>query len=86
MNRILPEGSGPSTPSVSSTVDDFYLDRAIDLAWLGSGKTLANPMVGAVVARDGRIVGEGYHEAFGLAHAETVALDRAGEWARGATL
>ncbi len=86
MNRILPEGSGPSTPSVSSTVDDFYLDRAIDLAWLGSGKTLANPMVGAVVARDGRIVGEGYHEAFGLAHAETVALDRAGERARGATL
>jgi len=72
--------------SVSPTADDFYLDRAIDLAWLGSGRTLANPMVGAVVARDGRIVGEGYHEAFGLAHAETMALDQAGERARGATL
>jgi diaminohydroxyphosphoribosylaminopyrimidine deaminase/5-amino-6-(5-phosphoribosylamino)uracil reductase len=71
---------------VSATVDDFYLDRAISLAWLGAGRTLANPMVGAVVTKDGRIVGEGYHEAFGLAHAETVALDEAGAEARGATL
>jgi diaminohydroxyphosphoribosylaminopyrimidine deaminase/5-amino-6-(5-phosphoribosylamino)uracil reductase len=86
MNRILPEGLGPLTSSVSPTADDFYLDRAIDLAWLGSGKTLENPMVGAVVTRDGRIVGEGYHEAFGLAHAESVALDQAGQRARGATL
>ncbi len=88
MNRILPSarGLGPSTSSVSATADDFYLDRAISPAWLGSGKTLANPMVGAVVVEDGRIVGEGYHEAFGLAHAETVALDQAGEKARGATL
>jgi diaminohydroxyphosphoribosylaminopyrimidine deaminase/5-amino-6-(5-phosphoribosylamino)uracil reductase len=86
MKRMLPEGLGLSITSVCSTADEFFLDRAIDLAWLGSGKTLANPMVGAVVVKGGRIVGEGYHEAFGLAHAETVALDQAGKRARGATL
>ena len=49
MNRILPStrGVGPARSSVSATVDDFYLDRAISLAWLGAGRTLANPMVGA---------------------------------------
>ncbi len=69
-----------------STADEFYLDRAIDLAWLGAGKTLSNPMVGAVVVRNGLVVGEGYHAAFGSNHAERVALDRAGEHALGATL
>ncbi len=60
--------------------------RALDLAAMGRGRTAPNPPVGAVVVRDGRIVGEGYHSAAGQAHAETVALADAGPLARGATL
>jgi len=60
--------------------------RALELAGLGRGRTAPNPPVGAVVVRDGRIVGEGYHRAAGQAHAETVALAEAGPLARDATL
>lgn len=64
----------------------YYMRRALDLARKGRGFTSPNPMVGAVVAKDGRIVGEGYHQAAGLPHAEVNALDDAGPEARGATL
>lgn len=60
--------------------------RALELAALGHGRTAPNPPVGAVVVRDGRIIGEGYHRAAGQAHAETIALAEAGTLARGATL
>ncbi len=60
--------------------------RALDLALEGWGKTAPNPMVGAVLVRDGVVVGEGYHARFGEAHAEVAALRAAGERARGATL
>ncbi len=60
--------------------------RALDLAREGWGKTAPNPMVGAVLVRDGVVVGEGYHAQFGAAHAEVAALQAAGEGARGATL
>ncbi len=60
--------------------------RALDLAREGWGQTAPNPMVGAVVVRDGVVVAEGFHARFGADHAETVALRRAGEAARGATL
>ncbi len=60
--------------------------RALELAREGWGQTAPNPMVGAVVVRDGRIVSEGFHARFGADHAEAVALRRAGEAARGATL
>lgn len=60
--------------------------RALELAALGRGRTAPNPPVGAVVVRDGQIVGEGYHHAAGQAHAETLALAHAGPLARGATL
>ena len=66
--------------------DEAYMERAIELARRGSGLVSPNPMVGAVVVSDGAIVGEGSHEGPGLPHAEVVALDRAGERARGATL
>ncbi len=62
------------------------MERALSLAALGRGRTAPNPPVGAVVVRDGRIVGEGHHAAAGTAHAETIALDAAGPLARGATL
>jgi diaminohydroxyphosphoribosylaminopyrimidine deaminase/5-amino-6-(5-phosphoribosylamino)uracil reductase len=60
--------------------------RALELAREGWGQTAPNPMVGAVVVRDGRIVGEGYHARFGEAHAEIVALRAAGDRARGAKM
>jgi len=62
------------------------LDRAVELAERGRGTTDPNPVVGAVVVRDGEVVGEGWHERMGGPHAETVALEAAGERARGATL
>ncbi len=66
--------------------DQFFMQRALDLARKGRGFTSPNPMVGAVVVKDGQIVGEGYHRAAGLPHAEVNALDAAGEDAAGATL
>ena len=62
------------------------LERALELAELGRGTTHPNPVVGAVVVRDGEIVGEGWHERAGGPHAEVVALQAAGDQARGATL
>ncbi len=60
--------------------------RALELARAGWGQTSPNPMVGAVVVRDGAIVGEGAHRQFGGPHAEVEALSAAGSRARGATL
>jgi len=60
--------------------------RALSLAQQGWGQTAPNPMVGAVVVRDGAIVGEGFHARYGEPHAEIVALKVAGERAKGSTL
>ncbi|HEV8471918.1 MAG TPA: bifunctional diaminohydroxyphosphoribosylaminopyrimidine deaminase/5-amino-6-(5-phosphoribosylamino)uracil reductase RibD [Methylomirabilota bacterium] len=60
--------------------------RALELAERGRGLTSPNPIVGAVVVRNGEIVGEGFHERAGAPHAEVVALAAAGPRARGATL
>src|SRR3954463_16477572 len=49
---------------------ESFMIRAIALARLGAGHTLSNPMVGSVLVYDGRIIGEGYHEKYGEAHAE----------------
>jgi diaminohydroxyphosphoribosylaminopyrimidine deaminase / 5-amino-6-(5-phosphoribosylamino)uracil reductase len=62
------------------------LERALELAERGRGTTRPNPVVGAVVVRDGSVVGEGWHERKGGPHAEVFALQAAGERARGATL
>ena len=66
--------------------DEHFLRRALRLAARGRYGVGCNPMVGAVVVREGRIVGEGYHAQRGGPHAETEALRAAGEAARGATL
>jgi len=66
--------------------DETFMDMALELARLGMGTTSPNPMVGAVVVKDGRVVGKGYHEKAGGPHAEAAALDAAGPHARGATL
>ncbi len=60
--------------------------RCLELAERGGRLTAPNPRVGAVVVRDGRVIGEGWHRRAGEPHAEAVALDAAGEAARGATL
>ncbi|HWO88605.1 MAG TPA: bifunctional diaminohydroxyphosphoribosylaminopyrimidine deaminase/5-amino-6-(5-phosphoribosylamino)uracil reductase RibD [Gemmatimonadales bacterium] len=60
--------------------------RALGLAWNGWGRVGGNPLVGAVVMRDGVVVGEGWHSDFGGPHAERVALAASGERSRGADL
>jgi diaminohydroxyphosphoribosylaminopyrimidine deaminase/5-amino-6-(5-phosphoribosylamino)uracil reductase len=60
--------------------------QALDLAWRGWGRVQPNPLVGAVVLRDGELVGQGWHPEFGDRHAEAVALAGAGDRARGATM
>ncbi|MBI5758667.1 MAG: bifunctional diaminohydroxyphosphoribosylaminopyrimidine deaminase/5-amino-6-(5-phosphoribosylamino)uracil reductase RibD [Planctomycetales bacterium] len=78
--------SPPSTTSADPAAVSA-MRRALELAKRGEGFVEPNPMVGAVmVAADGRIVGEGYHQRYGEAHAEVHALAQAGTLARGATL
>ena len=60
--------------------------HALDLAWRGWGRVHPNPLVGAVILAAGEPVGEGFHAEFGGPHAEAVALEQAGERARGATM
>ncbi len=66
--------------------DEAFLKRALRLARKGQGYVSPNPMVGAVVVREDRVVGEGFHQRFGGDHAEVEALRAAGEESRGATL
>jgi diaminohydroxyphosphoribosylaminopyrimidine deaminase/5-amino-6-(5-phosphoribosylamino)uracil reductase len=66
--------------------DQAFMEMALDLAVKGRGFTSPNPMVGAVVVKDGNVVGSGYHEAVGKAHAEVNAIEDAGNLAKGATL
>src|SRR6476619_46532 len=63
-----------------------YSREALDLAGKGRAQASPNPMVGAVLVRDGEVVGRGFHTYAGRKHAEIVALDEAGDRARGATL
>lgn len=65
--------------------DREYMGRALALAALGRGRTSPNPMVGCVVVRDGRVIGEGYHQRAGEPHAEVNAINAAGD-VSGATI
>jgi len=65
---------------------ELMMNLALELAQNGRGFTSPNPMVGAVVVKDGKIVGKGWHKAYGQAHAEVNAIDDAGELAKGADL
>lgn len=67
--------------------DSFnYMQRALELARQGLGRTAPNPPVGAVIVKDARVVGEGYHPGAGQPHAEIFALRQAGTAARGADI
>ena len=71
---------------IRSTDDAHFMALALRIGRRGLGRTWPNPAVGAVVVKDGVIVGRGWTQAGGRPHAETVALARAGADARGATL
>jgi len=62
------------------------LQRALKFAGQAKGRTSPNPLVGAVIVKNGKIIGEGYHQKVGTPHAEVHALNAAGENAKGATL
>jgi len=76
-----PPGSG-----MFSDFDRFAMQRALTLAARGLETTDPNPRVGCVVAQRGRVIGEGWHERAGEAHAEIAALRAAGNQAAGATV
>jgi diaminohydroxyphosphoribosylaminopyrimidine deaminase/5-amino-6-(5-phosphoribosylamino)uracil reductase len=65
---------------------DRWMARALELAQQGAAQTSPNPMVGAVLVQDERVIGEGFHTYAGLHHAEVLALEQAGPAGRGATL
>jgi len=71
---------------MDEVLDEKYMARAIELAQKGIGGVNPNPLVGAVVVKDGKIIGEGWHKKFGGPHAEVWALNEAGENAEGATI
>ncbi len=66
--------------------DEHAMRRALELALRGTGRVSPNPRVGCVIVKEGRIVAEGWHAAYGAPHAEIMALEQAGQEARGATL
>jgi len=66
--------------------DKYFMKMALELAWNGLGFTSPNPMVGAVIVKDGKVVGKGYHKAVGEAHAEVDAINDAKGSAAGGTL
>lgn len=78
--------SSPPDSSDPAGTPEFWMRRALAEAGRGLGAVEPNPMVGAVIVRDGRPVSAGHHARFGGPHAEVVALEQAGEAARGATI
>lgn len=72
--------------SADGSIDERFMRLALELAARGGSATRPNPMVGAVVVREGRIVGQGYHRRPGEPHAEALALASAGDLANRATL
>ncbi len=71
---------------MSTTDDRRYMERAIELARKGEGWVHPNPLVGAVIVRDGRVIGEGFHEKYGQLHAERNAIASLKETAEGASI
>ena len=71
---------------VSRELDLHFLDLTLTLAAKGEGHVKPNPLVGAVVVNDGIVVGRGFHRYEGIKHAEVLALEEAGQRARGATV
>ena len=77
--------SADADGSLPAEADERFMARAVELARRGAGWTSPNPLVGAVIVRDGRIIGEGWHHRFGGPHAEREALAACSESPAGAT-
>lgn len=71
---------------MEENINKKYMRMAIELAKKGAGAVNPNPMVGAVVVKNGEVIGRGYHKFFGGSHAEVYALEEAGRDAEGATI
>ena len=71
---------------MEENINEKYMRMAIELAKRGAGGVNPNPMVGAVVVKNGKVIGRGYHKFFGGPHAEVYALEEAGKEAEGATI
>ena len=71
---------------MEENINEKYMRMAIELAKKGAGGVNPNPMVGAVVVKNGEVIGRGYHKFFGGPHAEVYALEEAGKEAEGATI
>ena len=71
---------------MEENINEKYMRMAIELAKRGAGAVNPNPMVGAVVVKNGKVIGEGYHKFFGGPHAEVYALEDAGKEAEGAAI
>lgn len=71
---------------MEENINEKYMRMAIELAKRGAGAVNPNPMVGAVVVKNGEVIGRGYHKFFGGPHAEVYALEEAGEKAEGTTI
>lgn len=76
---------GIGTGKMIGLTDEYYMRRALRLARKGAGKTSPNPLVGAVIVREGTIIGEGCHRRCGENHAEINAIESATETVAGAT-
>ena len=75
-----------TTDEAFTQADKAYMKRALDLAALGAGQVSPNPLVGAVLVKDGRLIGEGWHRGYGGKHAEAEAIAAASEHPAGADL
>lgn len=64
---------------MNSTSNEFFMQRCLELAAMGAGRVAPNPMVGAVLVHQGRIIGEGYHQQYGQAHAEVNCVNSVAE-------
>ena len=71
---------------MARATDIKFMRRTLQLAQKGSGFVSSNPMVGAVIVKNGKVIGEGFHQRFGEAHAEINAIESASQPVRGATL
>ncbi|BAY84878.1 riboflavin biosynthesis protein RibD [Calothrix parasitica NIES-267] len=85
-DKLISDIQNENVKTVGSDFDRKMMQRCLELARRGLGRTSPNPMVGAVVVKDGEVIGEGFHPRAGEPHAEVFALEAAGENARGATI
>jgi diaminohydroxyphosphoribosylaminopyrimidine deaminase/5-amino-6-(5-phosphoribosylamino)uracil reductase len=75
INKVLGPMSLDQLEKVITTMDEQFMQRALELAELGRGTVSPNPMVGCVIVHDGKIIGEGWHRKYGEAHAEVNAIN-----------